>query len=343
MKKLLNTLYVLGEDRYLSLDGENIVVLCGRDEIGRVPLHNIEAVAVFGFSGASPALMGALAERGIDLSFMSPSGKFLARVCGKERGNVLLRRKQYRIADDENQSICIARNFIAGKLYNSRWVLERAARDYPMRLDAEKLKEKADMIGKAANRAYESENADSLRGIEGEAASNYFSVFDELILQQKEDFYFNGRNKRPPLDNVNAMLSFAYTLLSGMCAAGLEAVGLDPYVGFFHTDRPGRISLALDLMEELRPVFADRFVITAINKRLINGKDFIKKEDGAVLFTENGKKTFLKLWQERKQEEIRHPFLDEKIQWGLVPYVQALLLARHLRGDLDEYPSFMWK
>ncbi len=343
MKKLLNTLYVLGENRYLSLDGENIVILCGGDEIGRVPMHNLEAVSVFGFSGASPALMGALAERGIDLSFMSQSGKFLARICGRERGNVLLRRKQYRIADDERQSLVIAKNFIAGKLYNSRWVLERAARDYPMRLDAEKLKAKAAIIAEAARRAYEVENADSLRGLEGEAASNYFSVFDDIILQQKEEFYFNSRNKRPPLDNVNAMLSFAYTLLSGMCAAGLEAVGLDPYVGFFHTDRPGRISLALDLMEELRPAFADRFVITAINKRLINGKDFIKKEDGAVLFTENGKKTFLKLWQERKQEEIRHPFLNEKMEWGLVPYVQALLLARYLRGDLEEYPPFMWK
>jgi CRISPR-associated protein Cas1 len=222
-------------------------------------------------------------------------------------------------------------------------VLERAIRDYPLRVDAEKLKSKSKFLSNSIKESRVAENLEKLRGIEGEAASVYFSAFDELILQQKEKFFFNGRNRRPPLDNVNTMMSFTYSLLAGMCASALEAVGFDPYVGFLHRDRPGRISLALDLMEEFRAVMADRFVLTLINKRIINDKGFLKKESGAVIMQDEARKLFLTAWQEKKQEIIKHPFLDEKVEWGMVPYVQAMLLARYIRGDIDEYPPFMWK
>jgi CRISPR-associated protein Cas1 len=256
---------------------------------------------------------------------------------------VTLRKEQYRISDAKDKSLSIAKNFIVGKLYNAKWVIERAIRDYPMRLDANKLKVKSEYLSDAIKKAHTVMNEASLRGIEGEAASVYFSVFDDLILQQKDTFMFQSRNRRPPLDNVNAMLSFAYSLLTGMCASSLESVGLDPYVGFFHKDRPGRISLALDLMEEFRAVYADRFVLTIINKRLISGKGFVKKENGAVYMDDDSRKAFLSAWQAKKQEVIKHPFLDEKVEWGMLPYVSALLLARYIRGDIDEYPPFMWK
>ncbi|MBB5263029.1 CRISPR-associated protein Cas1 [Catenibacillus scindens] len=343
MKHLLNTLYVTGNNRYLSLDGENVVISEKQEEIGRIPLHNLEAIVTFGYMGASPALMGACAQRNIDLTFMSAHGRFLARVTGEVKGNVTLRKQQYRVSDDPKASLAIARNFILGKVYNSRWILERACRDYPLRLDVETIKGKSDFLYQRLDDIRRCSSSEALLGYEGEAASVYFSVFDQLILQQKDTFFFKGRNKRPPLDNVNALLSFAYSLLAGMCGAALEAVGLDPYVGFFHTDRPGRMSLALDLMEEFRGVMADRFVLTLINKRVIKDKDFIRKENGAVILEDSGRKTFLKAWQEKKQEIIKHPFLDEKIEWGMAPYVQAMLLARYLRGDLDEYPPFMWK
>jgi len=343
MKRLLNTLYITSGDRYLALDGENVVIRNQDEEIRRIPLHNLEAIVTFGYAGASPALMGACAKRGIDLSFLSPGGHFLARVSGEVRGNVTLRREQYRIGDDRERSLAIARNFIVAKVYNSRWVLERAVRDYPMRLDVDKLKAKSAFLVSGISKIRECNSAEELLGLEGETAAVYFSVFDDLILQQKQNFYFHGRSKRPPLDFTNAMLSFAYTLLAGMCGAALETVGLDPYVGFFHTDRPGRMSLALDLMEELRAVMADRFVLTLINKRMVGAEGFIRKEDGAVIMDENTRKQFLASWQTKKAEIIKHPFLDEKIEWGMVPYVQALLLSRFLRGDLDEYPSFLWK
>lgn len=343
MKRLLNTLYVTGKNRYLSLDGENVVVSEKQQEIGRIPLHNLQGIVTFGYTGASPALMGACAERNIELTFMSANGRFLARVTGEVKGNVTLRKQQYKISESSEESLRLARNFITGKVYNSRWILERAIRDYPLRVDTERLKVKSGILYQSLKNIRRCETRAQLLGLEGEAASTYFSVFDELILQQKEQFYFHGRNKRPPLDNVNAMLSFAYSLLAGMCGAALEAVGLDPYVGFYHTDRPGRISLALDMMEELRGIMADRFVLTLINKRIIKGTDFIQKESGAVILNDNGRKVFLNAWQERKQEMITHPFLNEKMEWGMVPYAQALLLARYVRGDLDEYPPFFWK
>lgn len=343
MKHLLNTLYITTGNRYLSLDGENVVILEEQKEIKRVPLHNLQSIITFGYTGASPALMGACAQRNIDLTFMSGNGRFLARVTGEMNGNVTLRKQQYRISDDKLESVKIARNFILGKVYNSRWILERASRDYAMRLDVEKIKRKSLFLVQSMQKIRTCTDAGELLGLEGEAASVYFSVFDDLILQQKEDFCFEGRNKRPPLDNVNAMLSFAYSLLAGMCASALEAVGLDSYVGFFHADRPGRISLALDIMEEFREIMADRFVLTMINKKIMKPEYFIKKENGAVIMTDQGRKTFLSAWQSKKQETIKHPFLNEKIEWGMAPYVQSLLLARYLRGDIDEYPPFFWK
>lgn len=343
MKKLLNTLYITTPDRYISLDGENVVISAERQEIARVPLHNLERIMLFGGAGASPALMGKCVSESRELVFMSRSGKFLARVEGEVNGNVLLRRKQYRVADKPQESLEIARNIIAAKLYNSRWVLERTIRDHSMRIDTELFKSKSLYLKNAVDNAIKAENIDILRGIEGEAASVYFSVFDDMILQQKDDFKFNGRNRRPPLDRVNAMLSFAYSLCTSMCTSALEAVGLDAYVGFMHTDRPGRRSLALDLLEEFRAVMCDRFVLTMINKRTISPDHFEMREDGAVLLNDDGRRAFLTAWQNRKDEEIKHPFLEEKVQWGMIPYTQALLLSRYLRDDLDSYPPFLWK
>lgn len=343
MRKLLNTLYVTSPNTYLSLDGENIVILKDEMEASRIPLHNLEGIITFGYTGASPALMGACSKHNISLSFMTESGKFRARVVGEVRGNVTLRKAQYRISDNLEESNKIAKNFILGKIFNSRWVIERATRDYAIRLDVNKLKVASKSLANTLKLVEESESLEQLRGFEGEAATQYFRVFDDLILQQKEWFYFHCRNKRPPLDNVNAMLSFVYTLLAHDAAAALETVGLDPYVGFLHRDRPGRVSLALDMMEELRSVYADRFVISLINRKEVNANGFIKKENGAVIMDDDTRKIILKAWQSKKQETITHPFLQEKLEWGLVPYAQAMLLARFIRGDLDGYPPFMWK
>jgi len=343
MRKLLNTLYVTSPNTYLSLDGENIVILKDGTELLRIPLHNLEGIVAFGYNGASPALMGACARRNIALSFVKQSGKFLGRVVGEVRGNVTLRKTQYRLSDSQEESNKIAKNIIMGKIYNTRWVIERATRDYAVRLDVDKLKGVSKTLANSLKLVEQSKDLEQLRGYEGEAASQYFGIFDDLILQQKEHFYFYSRNKRPPLDKVNAMLSFVYTLLAHDVAAALETVGLDPYVGFLHRDRPGRISLALDLMEELRSVYADRFVISLINKREVNADGFTQKENGAVIMDDDTRKIILKAWQSRKQEIIKHPFLQEKLGWGLVPYAQAMLLARFIRGDLDGYPPFMWK
>jgi CRISPR-associated protein Cas1 len=343
MKKLLNTLFVTTPDVYLSLDGENIVVKKDDEKIGRYPLHNLEAVCTFGYAGVSPALMGACVDRDIALTFMTRNGRYLARVIGETRGNVVLRKEQYRISDDENRSAVIARNFIVGKIYNSKWILERATRDYPLRVDVIRIKSVTTLLSETMKAVRFVEDLDILRGLEGNAAVQYNSVFNDLILQQKEHFFFKGRNKRPPLDNVNALLSFSYTLLANDMKSALESVGLDAYVGFLHRDRPGRASLSLDLMEELRGVYADRFVISLINKRIVNHKGFYQKENGAVIMDDDTRKIVLTAWQERKQEKIQHPYLNEKISWGLVPHAQALLLARYIRGDLDEYPPFLWK
>lgn len=343
MKKILNTLYITSPDRWLSLEGENIVISEHGSDIGRVPLHNLESVVAFGSVGATPALMGKCAEDNIGLYFMSRSGKFQCSVCGEINGNVLLRREQFRIADDEKRSLEIAKLMIAGKLFNSRYSFERTLRDHALRIDTAKFEERSAYLSNAARNCQSVSAKDNLRGIEGEAASVYFSVFDDMILQQKTDFRFTVRSKRPPLDNVNALLSFAYALMANMCTSALYAAGLDPFVGFMHTDRPGRRSLALDLQEEFRAVICDRFVLNLINKKQISHKDFDKREDGAVLLNDNGRKQFLSAWQSYKQEEIMHPFIKEKVQRGMLPFVQALLLARYIRGDLDCYPVFLWK
>lgn len=343
MRKLMNILYVTSADAYLSLDGENVVVLVEEKEKIRVPLHNLEGIVTFGYTGASPALMGQCAKHNIALTFLTKNGRFQARVLGETRGNVVLRRAQYRIADQEEKRLEIAKNCIIGKIYNARSVVNRALRDHGARIEEERFRSVSNQLKNSLNLVQATSSIEELRGYEGEAASRYFSVMDELILQQKETFYFHSRNKRPPLDNVNAMLSFVYTLLAHDVAAALETVGLDSYVGFLHTDRPGRVSLALDIMEELRTIFADRFVISLINKRMVNNNGFQKQENGAVIMTDDTRREILKSWQERKQDKIKHPFLEETIEWGLVPYVQAMLLARFIRGDMDGYPPFLWK
>lgn len=290
MKKLLNTLFITQADVYLSLDGDNIVVLKDSEKIGRTPLHNLESIISFGYTGASPALMGYCAERNISLVFLTKNGRFLARVTGKSKGNVVLRKKQYRLSEDQDLSAKIARNFIIGKIYNNKWIIERMTRDYPLRVDVALFKEISQHLSTIIHEVRKCEDLERLRGLEGQAAISYNKIFDQMILQQKEDFYFHARSRRPPLDNVNAMLSFAYTLLANDMAAALEGVGLDAYVGFLHRDRPGRVSLALDLMEELRGVFADKFVLSLINKRVMNKEDFIKKENGAVIMTDDARK-----------------------------------------------------
>lgn len=343
MRHLLNTLFVTSEDAYLALDGENVVVRRDKEEAGRFPLHNLEGIVCFSYAGASPALMGACAKRDIGLSFCTPSGRFLARTAGVSNGNVLLRREQYRVADDLAASCQITKYMIWGKLFNGRWSIERTKRDHKLRVDEERFRGASAALYDIMPQVMQAASLDSLRGLEGAAASVYFEVFDDMILRNKDAFFFHGRSRRPPMDNVNAMLSFAYSLLAGGCAAALESVGLDAYVGFMHRDRPGRTSLALDMMEELRPCFADRFVLTLINNRIIGPEDFEATEGGAVTMTDAGRRKFLKNWQERKQDAITHPYLEEKMPWGLVPYMQALLLARYLRGDLDAYPPFLWK
>ena len=343
MRKLLNTLYVTSENSYLSLDGENVVVLEEQKEIGRVPLHNLEGIVSFGYRGTSPALMGACAEKNISLCYLTPQGKFLARISGRTKGNVILREQQYASKNDDEVSLGIAKNCILGKVYNARWVLERAVRDHAIQIDANQVKAASASLKASLELIRNSQSKEQLRGYEGEAASVYFGVFDQLILQQKKEFIFQGRNKRPPLDNVNALLSFVYTLPTNSITSALESVGLDPYVGYLHTDRPGRASLSLDMIEELRAILADRFVLTLINKKIISGKNFSKKENGAVLMDDELRKRVLTEWQNKKKEVIMHPYLKEKVEWGMVPYVQAMLLARYLRGDLDGYTVFLWK
>ncbi len=348
MKRLANVLYITTPETYLSLDGENIVIQkddpqgAARHTSTRLPLHNIENIVCFTWQGASPALMGACAERNIGLCFLTPNGRFQARVTGKVKGNVLLRKKQFEVSEKEAQSVPIAASFLTGKIYNCRKVLDRAVRDHAMLVDVESLTGASNFMKETLKALQTCASIGDLMGFEGSAAKVYFGVFDHLILQQKEDFPFKERNRRPPLDNMNSLLSFLYTLLTNEVASALETVGLDPYVGFLHQDRPGRPSLALDLMEELRPIFADRLALSLVNRKQITGKGFTQKESGGILMDDETRKAVITAWQERKKEEILHPFLNERIPFGLIPHVQAMLLARHLRGDLDAYPPYFW-
>lgn len=343
MRKLQNTLYVTTPTAYLSLEGENVVVTVEKEVRGRMPLHLLEGIVCFTYLGASPALLGKCADLGIGVTYLNPNGRFLAHSVGRVHGNVVLRREQYRIADSPARSLHIAQRIIAAKLMNTAAVLRRAVSDHGARIDADALLRTAEVARSGARAAYEASDAESLRGIEGECASRYFAVFNEMILQSKDVFRFDGRNRRPPLDPVNALLSFGYSLMASACTSALESVGLDSYVGIFHTERPGRCSLALDLLEEFRAAFVDRFILSLINRRELDGHAFLKKESGAVILTEEGRKTFLSAWQRKKQEEFVHPFLKERIPWGLLPHIQAMLLARFIRGDIDDYAPFIWR
>jgi CRISPR-associated protein Cas1 len=343
MRKLLNTLYVTTPESYLAKDGENVVIRVDDKEKFRMPVHNLEGIVCFGYMGASPGLMHLCAERNVALSFLTEHGRFLCRVSGAVSGNVLLRRTQYRMADDKEQSLRLARLFVAGKIANCRTVLQRAFREQNTGNNFVEIESAIHLMALKQKQVLQTSSADVLRGVEGEAAQGYFGVFDQLILAQKDDFFMMGRNRRPPKDNVNAMLSFVYTLLMHEVRAALESVGLDPCVGFFHTDRPGRASLALDMMEEFRPYLADRMVLTLINRKQVNQKGFKGNEAGGILMTDETRKEVLTAWQKRKQEEIQHPYLQTSIPVGLLPYTQALLMARFIRGDIDNYPVFVNK
>jgi len=346
MKRMLNTLYVTSENGWLRKDGENVVVEVEGIERGRAPLHLLDGLVGFGRPGASPALMAACAEAGVALSFVTPNGRFLARVEGVRSGNVLLRRTQYRVADDEVRKTPIVRGIVAAKAANQRTVILRALRDHgpgmpPGAVDA--LQKTVRRLADIARRTLITSTVDSLRGLEGEAAAAYFAVFDHLVRPPGPAFRFTTRSRRPPLDRINALLSFLYAMLGHDCRSALESHGLDPQVGFLHTDRPGRSSLALDLMEELRPVLADRLALSLINRGQLTAADFVVEDGGAVRLKDDARKRVLVAWQDRKRDEVRHSFLGEKAPFGLVAHLQAQLLARHLRGDLDGYPSFIWR
>ncbi|PCJ84484.1 MAG: subtype I-C CRISPR-associated endonuclease Cas1 [Thiotrichaceae bacterium] len=338
MKKLLNTLYITRQESYLHKERETIVIKQGKDKLGQFPAISISNILCFGQVSVSPFLMGFCGEQGIGLAFYTEYGKFLARVQGKQTGNVLLRRAQYRWADDEEKSVAIARLFVAAKIANSRSVLMREIRNHG---DNPVINIAVKKLATSLRRVKSAKLVSEAMGIEGDAASVYFGVFNELL--RGTGFVFGGRVRRPPTDPVNALLSYAYTLITHECASALQGVGLDPYVGFLHQDRPGRVSLALDLLEEFRAPWADRFILTLINRRQIQTSDFITEASGAVRLTDDARKTLLTAWQERKQVEVMHPYLQEQIPIGLLPHSQAMLLARHIRGDTEYYPPYLVK
>lgn len=344
MKRHLNTLFVTTQGAYLSKDGETVTVKADSEVKLRVPIHTIGGIVCFGNVGCSPYLMGFCAEQGVSISFLTEHGRFLAKVQGPVSGNVLLRREQYRQADNLDESAKVARMVLIAKIANCRAVLRRLLRDHASKVKTKAVDRAAQKLSTAIERLQDKElPLDTLRGIEGETASTYFGVFNNLITARKSEFNFDKRNRRPPLDKVNCLLSFAYTLLMHDVRAALEVVGLDPAVGFLHRDRPGRYGLALDLMEEFRPFLADRLVLSLINLCQVNTKGFKAKESGAVWMDDETRKTVLVAYQARKQKELVHPFLKEKVTAGLLPWVQALLLARYLRGDIDGYPPFVWR
>lgn len=343
MRKLLNTLYVTTPEAYLGRERENVLIYLEDEVRFRIPIHNLEGIVCFGYSGASPALMHLCASRGVALSFLSPSGRFLAKVASPVKGNVLLRKRQYEIYDDSEATLQLASSFVFGKLFNSRAVLRRFLRDYKERIGHRETSEAVQTLSFPLENVFKVESLESLRGLEGDAARTYYSVFDNLILVIKDQFKFTGRSRRPPLDRTNAVLSFLYSMLAHDCAAALETVGLDPQVGYLHRIRPGRASLALDLMEELRPYLVDRLTLSLINNQQLEAKDFALKESGAVLLTDDGRKKVIDAWQKRKQQEVIHPYFEERFEIGLIPYAQAMLLARCIRGDIDGYPPFLMK
>jgi CRISPR-associated protein Cas1 len=343
MKKHLNTLFVTTQGAYLSKEGETVVVKVEGEIRLRVPVHTIAGIVCFGNVSCSPYLMGFCAENNVAISFLSEHGRFLAKVQGPVSGNVLLRREQYRKADDLKFSAEVAKFILIGKITNCRTVLQRALRDHATKINEQEVRSVVLRLNHLLDFFDQEQPLDVLRGIEGDAAHIYFNVFDHLIVAQKKAFRFDERNRRPPLDNVNCLLSFTYTLLMHDIRSALEAVGLDPAVGFLHRDRPGRPGFALDLMEEFRPYIADRLALSLINLQQVQEKSFKKMDSGAVVMEDDARKTVLVAYQERKQEEITHPFLDEKVMIGMLFHIQALLMARYLRGDMDGYPPFIWK
>lgn len=340
MRKLLNTLYITTPDSYLSKDGMNVVVSVKSQEIFRIPIINIEGIVSFGYMGASPGLMKLCTDNNVSLTFLSPNGRFICRIQGQTKGNVLLRKKQYNLSEQEDWALHVAQIMIAGKIQNQRSVLRRFIRDYG---NNQQVEEAANALDNFKRNTRLSTDKLSLMGIEGMAANKYFEVFPSLLTQQIDQFPFDGRSRRPPKDAVNAMLSLAYTLLTNDITAALETVGLDPYVGFLHTLRPGRASLALDMTEELRAYMGDRFVLSLINRRQISPSDFLYQGDQGVVLTDDGRRTFLTAWQTRKKETVVHPYLNEKIPIGLIPHAQAMLMARFIRGEVDDYPVFLIK
>jgi CRISPR-associated protein Cas1 len=338
MKKLLNTLYITSQESYLHKERETIVIKQGDCKLGQFPALTIGTILCFGRVSVSPFLMGYCGEQGIGLAFYSEYGKFLARVQGRQTGNVLLRRAQYRWADDNEKSTSVARLLVAAKVVNSRSVLQRELRNHG---DNPALIAVVDKLATSLRRVQHAVSVEEAMGMEGDAAVSYFGVFNELI--RGTGFVFEGRTRRPPTDPVNAMLSLAYSLITNECSSALQGVGLDPYVGYLHKDRPGRVSLALDLLEEFRAPWADRFVLTLINRQQIRKADFVFEASGAVRLKDKARKTFLSAWQARKQAEVIHPYLEESVPIGLLPHCQAMLLARHIRGDMDYYPPYLVK
>ena len=341
MRKLLNTLHVTTPGAYLHRDGETIAIKIEGDTRMRIPVHTIEGLVCWGLVSCSPPVLALCCENGVGVSYLTDQGRFLARVQGSVSGNVLLRRQQYRTADSEDATLSIVRSIVTARIANSRIVLLRAAREVSGPDAQKRLRDAADKLSREGLETMRSLSVDEARGHEGMAGQTYFSVFDDMIVADREAFHFGGRSRRPPRDRVNALLSFIYALLRHDVESALESVGLDPAVGFLHTDRPGRPGLALDIMEELRSPLADRLALTLINRRQVLRDGFIEQDGGGVLLEEATRKTVIAAWQIRKQDELEHPFLNERIALGLVPYVQALLMARHLRGGLDSYPAFL--
>ncbi len=340
MRKLLNTLYITTPESYLSKDGQNVVVSVRQQEVFRIPIINIEGIVTFGYMGSSPGLMKLCTDNNVALTFLSPNGRFVSRIQGQTRGNVLLRKQQYMLSEKEDWPLHLSQVMVAGKIQNYRNILRRFIRDYGENDKVESVAKTLDSLKKDVFRVTDRL---SLMGVEGLAANRYFEVFPCLMTQQCDAFPFHGRNRRPPKDAINAMLSLAYTLITNDVAAALETVGLDPYVGFLHTLRPGRASLALDMVEELRAYLGDRFVLSLINRRQITPADFLFQGEQGVILTDKGRRTFLTAWQNRKRETLIHPYLNEKISVGLIPHVQAMLLARYIRDDIDDYPVFLIK
>ncbi|MCL1993180.1 MAG: type I-C CRISPR-associated endonuclease Cas1c [Spirochaetes bacterium] len=343
MRKLLNTLYVSTQGSYLRREGETVLIEQEKQKAGQYPIHMIGDIVCFGNVLCSPFLLGFCAEKGVSVSFLSEHGRFMAAVRGPVSGNVLLRRRQYRMADDEKTTCEIAAKVVSGKLANCRVVINRTVRDHGDKINVDALKSASQKISSIIDRIPGMSSADEIRGLEGQAAAEYFRVFDHLIIEKKEGFAFAERSRRPPLDEVNALLSFIYTLLAHDVRSALETVGLDPAVGFLHRDRPGRPGLALDIMEEFRPAIADKLVLSMINLRQLKKKGFTKAASGAVVMDDETRKKVLVEYQQRKQDKVHHPYIEEDVPIGLLFFVQANLMARYIRGDIDGYPPFFWR